>query len=540
MILRINPFKPIPGIREEAERRQAVELEDIVKKKGEIDELLRICREQEDKIKAEVAREERIKEQVPRFEAILPGLKNSIVRLLDVWANVPDKTKLSDESKSCVSLEKEFCSLVDDLKEKAATGDATDADWSELSSLESKIHLSIKVLEKDLADIKKMEQAAALEAEKAAAEAEAAAAAAAKKAAEAKAAEADQTPAAVTNVAGAASTVPGQARSLESVNTTANQLPSTDTLQSPEAFYRETIDFKVKFVENIAFSDQEKKVKSDLTLAISTSLNAISSLNEQHLNDKLVKLASLLAGQPVTLKDAQISAGQHPVGISYCKALLAKKLVRQGEEVVSSKAETAFPFASVALALWDVFPDFGKLLLAYFFEFCPYLAPFYPVRSQGQSDKDFYLALGYKYEKDVVEKQDKFLKRMTGLARLFAAIAASSKAPGSGAVHPFGPKMIWQYIANLLNKEPMPDVTATILLVVLEVTGNLMLAKYGLQFLKLLVFIQRSFLPRLEAVKTDAGPTVRLETFINDAVNQRRIPSPSGILASGFIKKINV
>ena len=138
---------------------------------------------------------------------------------------------------------------------------------------------------------------------------------------------------------------------------------------------------------------------SELTLGISTALNAISAQTREHLNDKLAKLTLLLAGKPVTMKDIQICAGQHKFGVKYCTALLAKKIVRQGEDVVSSKSEAAFPIAAVALALWDKFPDFGQLLQAYFFEFCPMLAPFYPQRLAGQTDKEYYTSLGYKYEK---------------------------------------------------------------------------------------------------------------------------------------------
>jgi len=514
--------------REEAEQREAADLAADRREREDVEEVLRICREQESKIKEEVAREHRIKEQVDRFESLLPGLKNSIVNLLDIWGSVQDKSKLSEESKGCVSLENEFCNLVDDLKRKAKNGDAEESDWTDLYALENSIKSSVGVLEKDIQNIEQ----AALSALKAAEEAEAAAqheaALAAEEAAKAAAAPPPQP---------LEPKQPEASQSQEAQVVSHNQ-PSN--LVTPVAFYHEIMEFKTKFVQDIAFPDHEKKIKTDLTLAISTSLNAISSQSETHLNDKLSKLALLLAGQPITIKDTQICAGQHRFGIKFCKALLAKKIVRQGEEVISSNAETAFPFASVALALWDMFPDFGKLLLAYFFEFCPYLAPFYPERTTGQSDKDYYQAMGYKYEKEAIEKQDKYLKRMTGLSRLFAAIATSSKAPGSSGLHPFGPKMIWQFIANLVNIEPKPDITATILLVVLEVSGHLMLAKYGAQFFKLLLGIKQTFLPRLEAVKTDGGPTVRLDNFLSNAVSHKQIPSPTGILASGFIKKINL
>lgn len=58
--------------------------------------------------------------------------------------------------------------------------------------------------------------------------------------------------------------------------------------------------------------------------------------------------------------------------------------------VVSSKSEAAHPIASIALALWADFPDFGHLLLAHFYRRCPYLVPVILPQSEGQSNMDYY------------------------------------------------------------------------------------------------------------------------------------------------------
>ena len=311
-------------------------------------------------------------------------------------------------------------------------------------------------------------------------------------------------------------------------------------MASGQTIYRTVLDNKNEYVKYIVWTEADKKVKSELTQAISTVLNAISAQNTEHLNDKLEKLTLLLAGRPVVLREAQVCASYHPHGLRYCKALLAKKIVRQGEDVVSSKAESAFPVAAVALALWEHFPDFGDLLLAYFYEFTPLLAPFLPARTEGQSDQEYRTLIGYKYEKDTPEKQDQFLKRMSGLARLFSAIAASHRSQGGSQTHPLGPKKVWSYLAMLVNLEPVADLTATLLFVVLENTGNMMLNQYRAQFYKLLVFLKESFLPRLEAVKTDGGPTSRLEIFLNKAIAEKRIEAPKGNLSAGFLKQITL
>ncbi len=77
---------------------------------------------------------------------------------------------------------------------------------------------------------------------------------------------------------------------------------------------------------------------------------------------------------------------------------LSSWVVDQGDEVVSSNVDQAFALAAVLVALWREFPaPFGRLVLAYFYQLCPYLVPYYPVQEQGQSDQDYYRSLGYQY-----------------------------------------------------------------------------------------------------------------------------------------------
>ena len=97
-------------------------------------------------------------------------------------------------------------------------------------------------------------------------------------------------------------------------------------------------------------------------------------------------------------------------GLAFCLNLAAMKMDNQGADIISSKAEAAFPFATVVIALWDRIPDFGKFLLAHFYEICPFLIPHHPTRVEGQTDREFYQSRGYKYDGEgVMEEQDKYL-----------------------------------------------------------------------------------------------------------------------------------
>ena len=77
---------------------------------------------------------------------------------------------------------------------------------------------------------------------------------------------------------------------------------------------------------------------------------------------------------------------------------------------------------------------------------------------------------GYRVsEKGSVESEDIFLKRMSGVVRLYAAIIQTSPLH-SGQPHPHGPEHGWAWLARVLNMPPHPTLTATALYDFLEVS----------------------------------------------------------------------
>ncbi|KAK6313001.1 hypothetical protein J4Q44_G00163480 [Coregonus suidteri] len=78
--------------------------------------------------------------------------------------------------------------------------------------------------------------------------------------------------------------------------------------------------------------------------------------------------------------------------------------------------------------------------------------------------------LGYRVEDGGVEVQDSFLKRWSGMIRLYAAIIqlrwpyVSKQGPD-----PHGMNHSWRWLAQMLNMAPLADVTATLLFDFLEV-----------------------------------------------------------------------
>ncbi len=118
--------------------------------------------------------------------------------------------------------------------------------------------------------------------------------------------------------------------------------------------------------------------------------------------------------------------------------------------------------------------------------------PFPPPIRPGDSDDTHYRRLGYRVDDGVggkVEEQPKFVKRMGGLARLYAAAAACalpSRQSDAGADHPHGLGHLWSWLASALNLRPVNDVSATLLHDVLEVAGGALGKAYGSAFLKVI------------------------------------------------------
>ncbi|XP_013383665.1 nucleoporin GLE1 [Lingula anatina] len=279
-----------------------------------------------------------------------------------------------------------------------------------------------------------------------------------------------------------------------------------------------------------------KKFKFDLQKAVNLPVNAISKVNGAHLRDKLEKLCSLLAGQPVEVSNKMVKAAEHPAGINFCKDLLAKKILKQGDEQVSSNFESAFPIAMVAVGVWCMYPDFGDLLLAHFHIACPYLVPYYRPKEKGQSTEDYYKSLGYAVENGQCEKQDKFLRRMTGYMRLYAAMIVSPPPRGEQQPHPHGVEKGWEWLCNVLNLDPRPDITATLLLNFLVVAGSALAEAYSKQFFKLLHLLCTEYLPKVKQVTLpgSGGPVTRLEQFLQKCIKNGKIDPPEGKLSAGF------
>ncbi|XP_051964023.1 mRNA export factor GLE1 [Xyrauchen texanus] len=293
----------------------------------------------------------------------------------------------------------------------------------------------------------------------------------------------------------------------------------------------------LSFEDLSAKDTQTKKLKMELQKAATIPVSQIASTSGSPLREIFDKIDKLLSGQPVTSSGKSVSTSQHPHGLEFVSYKLAEKFVKQGEEEVASHHEAAFPIGVVASGMWELHPKVGDLILAHLHRMCPYAVPHYPPMKDGMSVEEFQRILGYRVDDSQVEGQDSFLKRMSGMIRLYAAIMqlrwpyTNKQGP-----HPHGLNHGWRWLAQILNMEPLADVTATIIFDFLEVCGNALMKQYQGQFWKLLLLIKEEYFPRIEAVTSSGqmGSVTRLKQFLETSLRTKQIPSPKGQLTSAF------
>lgn len=146
-----------------------------------------------------------------------------------------------------------------------------------------------------------------------------------------------------------------------------------------------------------------------------------------------------------------------------------------------------------------------------------------------------FRALGYKYDSEGnAEKQDQFLKRMSGLMRLYASVMVAHPPRGP---NPYGTEHAWEWLSMVMNIEPLPDITATMTFDLLEVTGHALYRDYRKQFVKLLHVLAKEFFPKLKrmASPSGGGPISRLEDFLQNSLRKNgNIRPPEGLLNQHF------
>ncbi|XP_053551850.1 mRNA export factor GLE1 [Bombina bombina] len=309
--------------------------------------------------------------------------------------------------------------------------------------------------------------------------------------------------------------------------------------------YRQTLnkcDECLKSIDQLITSKdtQVKMMKTELQKAVTTPVAQISTIGGTRLRDIFDKLNNLLIGKEVSSRNRSISVKAHPQGLEFAYYKLAEKFVKQGEEEVAAHHESAFCIGVVVSGIWELHPRVGELFLAHLYKKCPYTLPYYPSYKEGTPLEDYQRELGYLVVNGNVEQQDVFLKRMSGMIRLYAATIQLRWPYGTGqGPHPHGLNHGWSWLAHMLNTEPLSDITPTLLFDFLEVCGNALLEQYQGQFWKLLQLLKDEYIQRIEmnVDSTQMGAVNRLREFLRVTFQHKEIPLPKGYLEPSFWRR---
>lgn len=114
---------------------------------------------------------------------------------------------------------------------------------------------------------------------------------------------------------------------------------------------------------------------------------------------------------------------------------------------------------------------------------------------------DFSL-LGYKFNDGKMEEQEQYLKRISGLQRLYSAVLITKlRRSQQHADHPHGLENGWIWLSNSLMLDPLPGISSTLLLEFIQICGTELWQAYKKQFMKLMIVLHEQYIFRLDKVK---------------------------------------
>lgn len=215
--------------------------------------------------------------------------------------------------------------------------------------------------------------------------------------------------------------------------------------------------------------------------------------------------------------------GASPQGEIYTWILnhLSKCLIRQAEQEVAAKQDTAFPLARlVSMLLVQGHSELGEVLMARLTKKCPWVLGYCPVK-RGDMDEAAYAKLVGRAGLDEASLQ--FTSRMCGILAFYAAIAqtdieqqAHEKIPPA-----FRPAALWTWMARSVTP-PMTDhaLVPALWSTMIEVAGPKLLVIYGRQCTKIWTLLLEIGIGQkkagfVEDVSANAART-RLELLLQD------------------------
>ncbi|PWN47962.1 GLE1-domain-containing protein [Violaceomyces palustris] len=221
---------------------------------------------------------------------------------------------------------------------------------------------------------------------------------------------------------------------------------------------------------------------------------------------------------------------------------LSKCLIRQAEQEVAVKQDTAYPLARVVVwLLLEGHSELAEVLMARLTKKCPWILGFWPVKQPGQEEETYRKALGHA-GKD--ESNEQYGTRMCGIFAFYVAILQTKPTPppSSSSVDvekvpvALRPCSLWTWqvraISPPMERHPL---TPALFSTFLEVAGNRCLAIYGRQTSKLwrMVLVEglrgkKAGFVNLEANSGSKASSTRLTLLLEGWERSGRIEGSTG------------
>lgn len=142
---------------------------------------------------------------------------------------------------------------------------------------------------------------------------------------------------------------------------------------------------------------------------------------------EIIRITTAIAGVLDAAKQASANTSDNGGGDVYTWILnhLSKCLIRQAEQEVAAKQDTAYPLARVVVWLLLLgHKELGEVLMARLCKKCPWVVPVWPSRKE-MSEQEYRKVMGYKGE----ETTENYSNRMNGIVAFYFAILQTSPTP---------------------------------------------------------------------------------------------------------------
>lgn len=215
---------------------------------------------------------------------------------------------------------------------------------------------------------------------------------------------------------------------------------------------------------------------------------------------------------------------------------LSKCLIRQAEQEVSVKIDTAYPLAR--LVIWLILEghkELGDVLMARLVKKCCWCLGYVPERKTDQDDASFSKTIG---RASPEESSVQFTSRISGIAAFYFAIcqtqpSSPSKSDASLIPAHFRSAALWTWQARCITP-PMTShaIVPALWATLIEVAGDVILKYYGRQAQKVwtLLYSQGILGGKADFIRLEEGKAAsgRLQLLLEDVVQRGRVDVPKG------------